>query len=130
MRILVLNAGSSSLKCNLYGADGQNVDEDWIWQAEADWKDLPGPASVRIGQANGGGIESEVRIDSLEAITEHVLRSVASQEAPVIQSFRDIDIVGHRVVHGGERYRQATPLTAEVRAGIRELAPFAQLHNP
>jgi len=130
MRILVLNAGSSSLKCNLYGADGQNVDEDWIWQAEADWKDLPGPASVRIGQANGAGIESEVRIDSLEAITEHVLRSVASQEAPAIQSFRDIDIVGHRVVHGGERYRQATPLTAEVRAGIRELAPFAPLHNP
>jgi acetate kinase len=129
MRILVLNAGSSSLKCELYAA-GRNVDEDWIWQAEADWKDLPGPASVRIRRTNDPGIASTVRIESLEAIAEHLLRSLVSKDAPALQSFQEIDIVGHRVVHGGERYRQPTPLTAEVRTGIRELAPFAPLHNP
>jgi len=130
MRILVLNAGSSSLKCDLYGAQGQEIGEDSIWQAEADWKELPGPASIRIRRTNDAGIETEVQIESLEAITECLLGSMVSKGAPVLQSFRDIDIVGHRVVHGGERYRGPTPLTAEVRTGIRELAPFAPLHNP
>ena len=130
MRILVLNAGSSSLKCDLYAAGSQKVDENWIWQAEADWKELPGPASVRIKRANDAGIESEIQIDSLEAVAEHLLRSVISKDSSVVQSFSDIDIVAHRVVHGGERYRQPVSLTADVRAGIRDLAPFAPLHNP
>lgn len=129
MRILVLNAGSSSLKCELYAA-GQTVDENWIWQAEADWQALPGPASVRIRRTNDAGVDKQIQIESLKAVTEYLLRSLASQDAQVIPSLREIDIVGHRVVHGGEHYRQPMPLTEEVRTGIRALAPFAPLHNP
>ncbi|MFZ0595154.1 MAG: acetate kinase [Bryobacteraceae bacterium] len=130
MKILVLNAGSSSLKCELYEADPEEVSPEAIWDAQADWKQLPGPASIRIRGKGGTPLEYNEKIESLEHSVEHLLGSLVRGGRAALRSFDEISIVGHRVVHGGDRYRHSTRLTADVRVGIRELAPFAPLHNP
>jgi acetate kinase len=130
MKILVLNAGSSSLKCQLFQAGAVDVAETPLWEAEADWKQLPGPASLKIRNANQPKKEEQINLQSLENTVEHLLTELVEGDHAVIRSFGEIDIAGHRVVHGGSRFRASTYLTAEVREGIRELAPFAPLHNP
>lgn len=129
-KILVLNAGSSSLKCELYEAERGRVSPEAIWDAQADWKELPGPASMRIRGKNGSHVEYDERIESLAHSVEHLLGRLIKGEQAVLLSFDEISIVGHRVVHGGDRYRHSARLTEDVRAGIRDLAPFAPLHNP
>jgi acetate kinase len=133
-KILVLNAGSSSLKCELYDAGREAVSPEAIWEAQADWKQLPGPASIRIRGKDGAQVENQVeyseKIESLDHSVEHLLGSLVRGGCAVLRSFDEVSIVGHRVVHGGDRYRQSARLTEDVRAGIRELAPFAPLHNP
>jgi acetate kinase len=130
MKILVLNAGSSSLKCELYDARPDHVSPEAIWDAQADWKELPGPASIRIRGGSGTQIAYDERIESLAHSVEHLIGQLVTGGQAVLRSFDEISIVGHRVVHGGDRYRQSARLSDEVRAGIRNLAPFAPLHNP
>ncbi len=130
MQILVLNAGSSSLKCELFYSDEQTVHDRALWSAQADWQELPGSAKIRITDARDRKVERDVSVDSLEAAIEHLLASLISGETPAIRSLREIAVVGHRVVHGGERFRASTVVTSDVRRGIEELAPLAPLHNP
>jgi acetate kinase len=130
MKILVLNAGSSSLKCELYEADSADVREGILWSAQADWLELPGPARVRMESPNRPATENTLRVNSLEHTVEELLRALVKGSHQVIAGFNEIAITGHRVVHGGSRFRQSTRITEDVRRGIRELAPFAPLHNP
>lgn len=129
MKILVLNAGSSSLKCELYEAGDQGNPVS-IWEAQADWKALPGPASIRIESEGRPTENRQEQVRSLEHTVEHLLTELIRGNHKVVASFSDIPVAGHRVVHGGDRYRQSTFLNDEVRQGIRDLAPFAPLHNP
>jgi acetate kinase len=129
MKILVLNAGSSSLKCELYDADKDRKPES-VWQAEADWKELPGPASIRVERGGKPAQRSEVVVESLEHTVEHLLQSLVKGKQAAIRTFEEIKAAGHRVVHGGGRYRRSMKLTDEVCQGILDLAPFAPLHNP
>ncbi|HXE14391.1 MAG TPA: acetate kinase [Bryobacteraceae bacterium] len=129
MKILVLNAGSSSLKCELYDAGGDQKPLS-VWQAQADWKELPGPASIRVKREGKPGQSSEVVVESLEHTVEHLLQGVIKGKQAAIRNFQEIKAAGHRVVHGGGRFRQSVKLTDEVRQGILDLAPFAPLHNP
>jgi acetate kinase len=92
LRVLVVNAGSSSLKLRLLDGDGEVIAS----------RDLPAP---------GGGIDSE-------AVTR------------VISTLPGADAVGHRVVHGGERFRGPVRIDSEVEAALRELADLAPLHQP
>ncbi len=130
MKILVLNCGSSSLKCELFTANDDSVQQPALWKAQADWKELPGQASVQIERAGQPGTQNKVDVQSLEHTVEHLLHGLAEGEQAAIHKFQDVAITGHRVVHGGNRYRVSTRLTPEVRQGILELAPFAPLHNP
>src|SRR5689334_13130002 len=130
MKIVVLNAGSSSLKCELYEADSMDVREDVLWRAQADWLELPGPARIRIEHSNGPATEHSVPVNSLEHTVEELLRGLVEGTGRVITGFDEIAITGHRVVHGGSRFRRSTRINQDVRNGIRELAPYAPLHNP
>jgi acetate kinase len=94
MKILVLNVGSSSLKCWF-----QDTPDGKIWTAHREWK----------SSENG------------EALLDGLLRSVGLPAG--------IEVVGHRIVHGGAKYRESVLITPEVRAGIAELAEFAPAHN-
>jgi acetate kinase len=129
MKILVLNAGSSSLKCELYEANNDSRPVS-TWQAQADWKELPGPASIRVECGGKPAQSTEVVVESLEHTVEHLLQSLIKGKRAAIRNFQEIKAAGHRVVHGGGRFRQSVRLTNEVRQGILELAPFAPLHNP
>ena len=102
MKSLVLNGGSSSFKCWF-----QDTPDGPIWTARAEWK------------------SSERGEDHLEPL----IRSLWQGEKKAIDSPDEIDVVGHRIVHGGPKYRESVLVTPQVRAGIAEQAQFAPVHN-
>jgi acetate kinase len=130
MKILVLNTGSSSLKCELFSVEAGKIVPDAVWQAQADWNELPGLATLNTQNAGLPAQHSEVPVRSIEHTVEQLLAGLTKGDHAVIQSFNEIAITGHRVVHGGSRFRESTVLTEDVRREIRALAPFAPLHNP
>lgn len=130
MKILVLNAGSSSHKCCLYTI------EDWLpshpptplWEAQLDWHDQE-HASLRVKT------EREHLDEALSAVSRsgallHLLKTLWHGPTQVLQSLQAIDVVGHRVVHGGQDYSSSVVVTQEVKAAIASLIPLAPNHNP
>ena len=110
MKILVINGGSSSFKCWFHDVGGDALPIQApkpLWEKSVDW-------------ARG----SEIR-----ATLEPVLESLWSGAEKVIDAPGEIAVVGHRIVHGGQEYREATPLTPEVRAAIARQVEFAPAHN-
>jgi len=108
MKILVLNAGSSSHKVSLYQL-GENLPDDPpppLWEAKIDWHD-------------------HIGIDAVEQL----LAALWSGKSPVLRSPDDIDMVGHRIVHGGRQYEEPVRITPAVKAGIAGVSAFAPLHN-
>jgi acetate kinase len=99
-RVLVVNAGSSSLKLRVVGG-GNAADNDVTGAA-----DLPAVGGAVGGGADGAAIKS------------------------AIESFGPVDAVGHRVVHGGTLYTAPVPVTAEVRRRLESLTDLAPLHQP
>jgi acetate kinase len=112
MKILVLNAGSSSLKSSLYDLPDS---EQPIWEGSIDWNHQPGVAELKINTQP----ETLPYQDRL-TVVEHLLSTLPSA----------VDAVGHRVVHGGEQYRESVRITPEVKGAIADLAKFAPVHNP
>ena len=101
MRILVLNGGSSTFKC-WYGEVYEPVPVEAqrpLWQKKLEWS---GPAA-----------------SATENALDAALKSIPG----------DVDVIGHRVVHGGKVYRESTVITAEVRAAIAQQAELAPSHN-
>jgi acetate kinase len=84
---------------------------------------------VRITTAAGACVERSEPIPSPEAVLRPVLESLWHGPAAVIGGPREIDVVGHRVVHGGRAFQKSTRITPEVKQGIRRLADFAPEHN-
>lgn len=125
-KILVLNAGSSSLKCALYQEPGTQL----LWEAQADRAELPNLLNLQVS-ASGGARERKQSAGGspMDALPE-LLQSLWSGSAKVIDQADEIDAVGHRVVHGGIDFRHPTRLTPAVRAAIERLSEFAPVHNP
>ena len=109
--VLVVNAGSSSLKVKL-------LPQGHTFLVER----IGGEASVRTSLP--GDVKTETITDA-----ESALRACLDVLAETLD-LTTITAAGHRVVHGGERYTEATKLTQEVIAGLEDLAPLAPLHNP
>ena len=137
MKILALNAGSSSQKSRLYEIDASLPKEPPapLWEADADWTERQGVAEVKIkaGQGQQQGfqtLQENVPMDKRETIIKHMLATLWSGTTRVIEQPSEIDIVGHRVVHGGQEYRESTFVTPEVKAAIQRFAVFAPSHNP
>lgn len=133
MNVLVLNCGSSTLKFQLIQTDAEKIvkDED---------KRLASGIVERIGGKSQITIRSngEVVLKDSHAIRDHrqaveqVVSWVVSEESKIdeLQSAADLHAVGHRVVHGGERFKQSCRIDEEVLAGIRDCIELAPLHNP
>jgi acetate kinase len=132
MKILVLNAGSSSQKSRLYeiGDTLPTQPPEPLWEGNADWTKEKGTATLEITPAHGQTITQEISVGSRSEIVEQMLKTLWSGPTQVIERPDDIDLVGHRVVHGGPRYTQSIRITAEVEEEIRRVSPFAPLHNP
>ena len=128
MNIFVINSGSSSLKYQLIEMPSEKVIcsgiVERIGQEEGDI----------IHKTFGGGIEKvkrvELKIEDHGKGLQEVVSLLTDPENAVIKDPSAIDIVGHRVVHGGEKYSAPTRVTAEVKQEIRRLAVFAPEHNP
>ncbi|HEX6484397.1 MAG TPA: acetate kinase [Ktedonobacteraceae bacterium] len=132
MKILVLNAGSSSQKSRLYetGDSLPDVAPPSIWEADADWGQHSGTTTLKVKNNRGATLEEELQTDSRPDIINHMLQTLWSGKTQVIAQASDIDVVGHRVVHGGQEFEQSTRVTPEVKDAIARLAEIAPQHNP
>jgi acetate kinase len=131
MNILVLNAGSSSFKASLYRLTGDNLSTSPavpLWTGEVDW-DSSGTAVLTAKTINNS-LRSNRSGTTRTSDTHDLLNWLWNGETRVIDDISAIDIVGHRVVHGGEKYREPTLINAEVKAEIDRLSIYATLHNP
>src|SRR5262249_8416688 len=130
MKILVLNAGSSSQKSRVYEVCQplpQNPPTP-VWQAEISWED--DQADLRLRNHRGANLKERVPFKSRRSALDRMLETLWNGAAAVLSGPDEIAMVGHRVVHGGREYSEPTVLTDQVIAGIENLSAFAPLHNP
>jgi len=134
VKILVLNAGSSSQKSRLYEiADTDALPElapSPLWQADADWTHHRGTTEIKISTASGARLEENLDTDVRSEVIGYILKTLWSGKTQVLSQASDIQIVGHRVVHGGNKFEQSTVVTPEVKATISRMSVLAPLHNP
>ena len=125
MNILVLNAGSSSQKCSLYRVDGALPDEPPtpLWEAHQDGSRL----TVSAGEAT---VRRTLATIDAETVLPAILETLWDGPTAVLSGPDEIDVVGHRVVHGGRAYSRSTLITPAVVATIAQLSPLAPAHNP
>jgi acetate kinase len=131
MKILVLNAGSSSQKSCLFelGDSLPKSPPRPLWEAHIDWSAGTGLAEMNVKNSAGQTLREALKIESRGSAIKQILETLWSGPTQGIDQRSAIDVVGHRVVHGGHDYQHATPVTPEVRAAIAKLAVFAPLHN-
>ncbi|MEG4089135.1 acetate kinase [Microcoleus sp. Pol12B4] len=132
MKILVLNAGSSSQKSCLYELNDVLPDRplEPLWSAQIDWTHQQGIAELKVKTAKGDQLEEEFASDSRKDAISRMLDSLWRGRTQTINDLKEIDIVGHRVVHGGEDYQQSTLISPDVKKAIARLSVFAPVHNP
>ncbi len=133
MKILVLNAGSSSQKSTLYDIpDSQLPDEplDPLWSAEINWIDSDNNADLQVTTALGVAFSSRLLKCDRKSGLLQMLQTLWSGNTQVIENAAAIDAVGHRVVHGGQHYGQPVRIDAQVKTTIAALSPLAPTHNP
>ncbi|HLY60854.1 MAG TPA: acetate kinase [Terriglobia bacterium] len=131
MKILVLNAGSSSQKSCLFElGDGlpQSPPKP-LWEAQIDWSAGAGSAELQVKSSAGPVLHDVLKVDSRATAIKTMLETLWSGPTQCIRQRSGIDVVGHRVVHGGHDFEKATMVTPEVRAAIAALAVYAPLHN-
>jgi acetate kinase len=123
-KILVCNAGSSSLKFSFFDAE----DEVLLAQGGIDW--LRKPTRLVFRQADGPEIREDLKLEKHADAVVRILEGLQAGPSAALHSLDDLRAVGHRVVHGGDRYSAAVLITAEVKRTIEELTELAPLHNP
>lgn len=125
MKILVINCGSSSLKFQLIDAETERM----IAKGLCERIGIEG--SRLVYQPAGGEKEtSETPMADHTKAIELVLKALANEKTGVVKALSEIGAVGHRIVHGGEKFAQATLITDEVLEAIRKCSDLAPLHNP
>jgi acetate kinase len=120
MKILVINSGSSSLKFELFETNGKHKQ---LYRGIIDRIGLPNTFTVENGKEMG-----ETSIKNHTEAVGYALKIL--QKKGLINNLKDIKAVGHRVVHGGEKYKNATLITPDVLKEIKILCELAPLHNP
>ncbi|MCM1102083.1 MAG: acetate kinase [Clostridium sp.] len=125
MNILVINCGSSSLKYQVINSDTEQCLAKGLCERI-------GIDGSQITYAPAGG-EKELTVTPMPDHTEAirlVLEALTNEKTGVVKSLDEIGAVGHRVVHGGEKFAASTLITDEVMAAIEECNDLAPLHNP
>ena len=124
MKILVLNCGSSSLKYQLINMENEEV------MAKGYLEKIGLPDSFLTHTVNGEKHKIEEKITNHEEGIKLVVDQLLNDEYGVIKDLQEIDAVGHRVVHGGEKFSDSVLITDEVIEVMKECIPLAPLHNP
>ena len=115
MNILVLNCGSSSVKYKLIEIKANNV----LAEGGIEKIGLPG-AFIKFKQPSGEKKIIELDITDHDGAIKAILDILTSEEDGCIKSFNEIDAVGHRLVHGGEKFNKSVLITEEVIAKVKE----------
>ena len=133
MNILVLNCGSSSVKFQLIATDLEQINDNSDRRlARGNIERIGGEAIVTLEATGHESKRSTAALRDTRAAVELIIRWACSDESGIaeIQSIADIHAVGHRVVHGGERFTHSVLITDEVLRGIEDCIDLAPLHNP
>jgi acetate kinase len=132
MNVLVINAGSSSLKFQLIRTDADRIASDTDERLARGLIDRIGGEAVLTFQAGERtAVRSTAPVRDHRAAIEAVLRWLGSADSGLgLSGFREIDAVGHRVVHGGERFQRSVLLDQQVLAEVEDMIDLAPLHNP
>ncbi len=125
MKILVLNCGSSSIKYALYNMDDQSV----MTSGGAERVGMDG-AFVKVKLANGEKKQIMHDIPEHTEGVKFIFSLLTDPEIGVIKSLDEIDAVGHRMVHGGEKFNKSVVLNDEVLKAFEAVSDLAPLHNP
>ena len=127
MNVLVINAGSSSLKYQLMNPEtGAVLAKGLCERIGIDGKFTYKPQLEGKEVLDAVDVAMPTHSEAIQA----VLDALVDEKNGVIASMKEIDAVGHRVVHGGEKFAQSVVITDEVMAAIEECNPLAPLHNP
>ncbi|MBQ9764566.1 MAG: acetate kinase, partial [Lachnospiraceae bacterium] len=125
MNILVINCGSSSLKYQLINSDTEAV------LAKGLCERIGIEGSRLVYQAAGGEKEiTEAPMPTHKQAIQMVLDALVNPKSGVIKSLDEVGAVGHRVVHGGEKFASSAVITDEMLKAVEECNDLAPLHNP
>lgn len=125
MNILVLNCGSSSVKYKLFNMESKDV----LAQGGVEKIGLKG-SFLKLTLPNNDKVVLEGEILEHTMAIEYILGVLLSEKYGCLKSLKEIDAVGHRVVHGGERFNASVKIDDEVIAQMEECIDMAPLHNP
>ena len=124
MKILVINCGSSSLKYQLIDMDGEKVLCKGLCER------IGMESSMITHEANGTKATTPAIFPTHTEAFAEVVKKMTTGAGKCINDVSEIDAIGHRVVHGGEKFKSSCLITDEVINTLRELSPLAPLHNP
>ena len=133
MNVLVLNAGSSSLKFQVISTDLDRIRQDTDERlCRGGVERIGGEAIVTVDSKNSPRQKFTAPIRDVSAALDYVLRWLASDRSGIVEihNLGDIQAVGHRVVHGGEVFQESVLVDDKVLRGIEECIDLAPLHNP
>jgi acetate kinase len=133
MNVLVLNCGSSTVKFQIIETDADKMASDSDRRLAKGLVERIGSQALITIEVEGKPSQKSVAaLRDHKAAVEHILQWVVSPESKIdeINSVGDIHAVGHRVVHGGEKFKRSVRIDDEVMAGIEECIELAPLHNP
>ncbi len=125
MNILVINCGSSSLKYQLIDSDSEKV----LAKGLCERIGINGSA-ITHQPAGGEKITTEVEMSNHTAAVKYVIEKLVDKEVGVVSSLDEIGAVGHRIVHGGEKFASSVVIDDEVIKAVEECNDLAPLHNP
>jgi len=133
MKILVLNAGSSSHKSCLFDLTrGVQMSQAPIpvWRGALDWTHQEGKVELSAKTDTGESYKEVLPIDDKVEGIEAMLKTLEEGPTQVLEDLGEIVAVGHRVVHGGRDYQDSVQIDGDVKEAIRTLIPLAPSHNP
>ena len=124
MKVLVINCGSSSLKYQLIDMDGEKVLCKGLCER------IGMESSMITHEANGEKKTTPAIFPTHTEAFKEVIKKMTTGSGKVIDDVSEVSAIGHRVVHGGEKFQASCLITPEVIETLRELSPLAPLHNP
>lgn len=125
MKVLVLNCGSSSIKYKLF----EMADHSVLAQGGVEKIGLP-DSFLQVKLPNGEKVVIEKEMPEHTVGIQLILDTLVDEQIGCIKDLKEIEAVGHRVVHGGEKFNQSVVITPEVKEMIVKCAELAPLHNP
>ena len=124
MKILVVNCGSSSLKYQLINMEDESV------LAKGNFERIGEQESFLTHKVNGNAYVIKTPVMNHTEALKIILEQFMNEEYKVIDSLKEIDAVGHRIVHGGEIFDKSALINEDVISKIQDCASLAPLHNP